>query len=221
MDITNRIVSAYIDDLYTCDNEKLKALRSFAEDRRVPIILRSTEMLLTNLLKIRKPEHILEIGAAVGYSASVFADACGCRVTTIEADENSYNIACSNIKSLDLEDKITVLHGDARDVLEKLSLESDRFDVVFIDAAKSHYRAFWDLSMPLCTDDALVICDNVLMKGMTVSDECDPGRKYKTSIRKMREFIEYITNLNYAETCVLPVGDGVSLSVIDKELMTI
>ena len=56
---------------------------------------------------------------------------------------------------------------------------------------------------------------------MTVSDECDPGRKYKTSIRKMREFIEYITNLNYAETCVLPVGDGVSLSVIDKELMTI
>ncbi|MGN0704097.1 MAG: O-methyltransferase [Lentihominibacter sp.] len=221
MDITNRIVSAYIDDLYTCDNEKLKDLRSFAEDRRVPIILRSTEMLLTNLLKIRKPEHILEIGAAVGYSASVFADACGCRVTTIEADENSYNIACSNIKSLDLDDKITVLYGDARDVLEKLSLESDRFDVVFIDAAKSHYKAFWDLAVPLCTDDALVICDNVLMKGMTVSDECDPNRKYKTSIRKMREFIKYITNLNYAETCVLPVGDGVSLSVIDKELMTI
>ena len=86
MDITNRIIAAYIDELYTCDNEKLKELRSFAEDRKVPIILRSTEMLLTNLLKIRKPEHILEIGAAVGYSASVFADACGCRVTTVESD---------------------------------------------------------------------------------------------------------------------------------------
>ena len=86
MDITDRIVSAFIDDLYTCDNEKLKELRSFAEENRVPIILRSTEMLLINLFKIRKPEHILEIGAAVGYSSSVFADTCGCRVTTVEAD---------------------------------------------------------------------------------------------------------------------------------------
>ena len=139
MDITNRIIAAYIDELYTCDNEKLKELRSFAEDRKVPIILRSTEMLLTNLLKIRKPEHILEIGAAVGYSASVFADACGCRVTTVESDENSYNIARNNIKALELDDRIRVLHGDARDVLEKLVQEPERFDVVFIDAAKSHY----------------------------------------------------------------------------------
>lgn len=221
MDITDKIVSAYIDDLYKCDNDKLRELRSFAEENRVPIILKSTEMLLTNLFKIRKPQHILEIGAAVGYSSSVFTDSCGCHVTTIEADENSYNIAVSNIKALGLNDKITVLHGDARNVLQELALKPERFDVVFIDAAKSHYKAFWDLSLPLCTDDALIICDNVLMKGMTVSDECDPNRKYKTSIRKMREFIKYITNLSYADTCVLPVGDGVSLSVIDKELTKI
>ena len=91
------------------------------------------------------------------------------------------------------------------------------FDVVFIDAAKSHYKAFWDLAMPLCNDEAMIICDNVLMKGMTASDEYDPGKKYKTSIRKMREFIQYITDLPYADTCILPVGDGVSISVIDKE----
>lgn len=222
MDITDKLITAYLDTLYTCDNDKLKELRSFAEEKRVPIILKNTEALLLNLLKIKKPQHILEIGAAVGYSSSAFVNACGCKVTTIEADENSYNIAVNNIKSLGFDDKIEVLYGDAREVLASLASEDHRentFDVVFIDAAKSHYKAFWDLSMPLCSDDALVICDNVLMKGMTVSDECDPNRKYKTSIRKMREFIQYINNLNYAETCVIPVGDGVSLSVIDKELM--
>lgn len=88
---------------------------------------------------------------------------------------------------------------------------------MFIDAAKSHYKAFWDLAMPLCNDEAMIICDNVLMKGMTASDEYDPGKKYKTSIRKMREFIQYIMDLPYADTCILPVGDGVSISVIDKE----
>lgn len=221
MDITDKIVSAFIDDLYKCDNEQLKELRSFAEKNRVPIILRSTEMLLTNLFKIRKPANILEIGAAIGYSSSVFADSCGCNVTTVESDENSYNIAVNNIKALGLDDKINVLHGDARNVLDQLALKPEKYDVVFIDAAKSHYKAFWDLAVPLCTEDALIICDNVLMKGMTVSDEYDPNRKYKTSIRKMREFIKYITNLSYADTCVLPVGDGVSISVIDKELMRI
>lgn len=221
MDITNKLISAYLDDLYTCDNKKLQELRSFAEEKKVPVILRNTEAFLLSLLRIRQPVHILEIGTAIGYSASVFTDACGCRVTTIESNEESYNIAMSNIRSMGFEDRITVLHGDAREVLTELAGKPDRFDVVFIDAAKSHYKAFWELSIPLCTDDALIICDNVLMKGMTVSDECDPGKKYKTSIRKMREFIKYITDLNYAETCVVPVGDGVSISVIDKELMKI
>ena len=114
-----------------------------------------------------------------------------------------------------------VLCGDAREVLENLFKEvkdeNDLYDVVFIDAAKSHYKSFWDLALPLCKPDAMIICDNVLMKGMTASDEYDPNRKYKTSIRKMREFIKYITSLEYADTCILPVGDGVSISVIDKQ----
>jgi predicted O-methyltransferase YrrM len=127
----------------------------------------------------------------------------------------------NNIKSLHYDDKVEILQGDARDVLETLAERPELYDVVFIDAAKSHYKAFWDLCLPLCKEDALIICDNVLMKCMTATDEADPNRKYKTSIRKMREFIEYINNLDYAETCVLPIGDGVSLSVIDKELMKI
>lgn len=236
MDITSKIVTSFLDSLYTCENDKLKELRHFAEEKNVPIIMKNTEKLLLNLLKIKNPQHILEIGTAIGYSACAFADACGCRVTTIEANEEAYNIALSNIKNLGFEDRIEVLHGDARDVLLSLTNRAvrgcgscepadaedfDGFDVVFIDAAKSHYRAFWDLAIPLCCDDALIICDNILMKGMTVSDECDPRKKYKTSIRKMREFVNYINSLSYAETSILPVGDGVSISIIDKESMKI
>ena len=219
MNITNNIITSYIETLYTSANPKLLELRAFAEEKKVPIILRDTEGLLLNLLKIKGTKKLLEIGAAVGYSACCFADGCGCEVTTIEADEDVYKTAVSNVENLGFSDRVRVLHGDAREVLEKLAMESsdaELYDVVFIDAAKSHYKAFWDLALPLCKDDAVIICDNVLMKGMTASDEYDPNRKYKTSIRKMREFISYINNLEYAETCVLPVGDGVSISVIDK-----
>lgn len=219
MNITNNIITAYINNLYECKNQKLLELRAFAEEKRVPIILKDTEGLLLSLLKIKKPKRMLEIGAAVGYSACCFADGCGCEVTTIEADKETYEIAVNNVKNLGFEEKVNVLCGDARDVMEKLAVdisENERYDVVFIDAAKSHYKAFWDLALPLCKDDALIICDNVLMKGMTASDEYDPNKKYKTSIRKMREFIKYITGLEYADTCILPVGDGISISVINK-----
>ncbi|MEE0771867.1 MAG: O-methyltransferase [Anaerovoracaceae bacterium] len=221
MNITNNIITAYINNLYCCSNPKLQELRRFAEEKKVPIILKDTEGLLLSLLRIKKPARLLEIGAAVGYSACCFADGCGCSVTTIEADEEAYKTALANVENLGFSDKVTVLGGDARDVLENMASEitDDKlFDVVFIDAAKSHYKTFWDLSLPLCRQDALIICDNVLMKGMTASDEYDPGKKYKTSIRRMREFVKYITELDYADTCILPVGDGISLSVINKKI---
>ncbi|MDD6311148.1 MAG: class I SAM-dependent methyltransferase [Firmicutes bacterium] len=126
-----------------------------------------------------------------------------------------HEAAISNIENLGFSDRITALLGDAREVLEGLKGE-EPFDFVFIDAAKSHYKAFWDLAFPLCEDNALIVCDNVLMKGMTASDEFDTKHRYKTSIRKMREFLDYINNIEGVETSVLPVGDGVSISVINK-----
>ena len=215
MNITNEIISAYIDNLYVNENSKLEELREFAESRRVPIILKDTEKLLKVIMKLKEPARVLEIGTAVGYSSCVFADCCGCTVITIESDEDSAKAARSNIENLGFGDLVEVKEGDARDVL--LSLENeDKFDILFIDAAKSHYREFWDLAMPLMNDESMVICDNVLMKGMTASDEYDERGRYKTSISRMREFIEYINGLDYADTAVLPVGDGVSISLIEK-----
>lgn len=218
--ITNEIIRSYITGLYENNNQQLMELRDFAEKNKVPIILKDTEGLLIALLKLRKPARVLEIGTAVGYSACVFSDACGCEVTTIESNEEVAALAESNIENLGFSDKIQVIKGDAREVLGRLQNsvlrdESDKYEIVFIDAAKSHYKEFWDLSRPLLTRDSLIICDNVLMKGMTASDEFDTKGRYKTSIRKMRDFLNYIKSQKGIETCVLPVGDGVSISIVE------
>lgn len=218
MNITNKVVTEYINGFYKERTESLTALRKEAEENHVPIILRDTEDLLESLVLLKKPTKILEIGAAVGYSSSFFASLDdNIKVTTIEADKETYETAKANIKKLGYEDRITLLYGDAREVLAKLEDDNDKdYDLVFIDAAKSHYKAFWDLSMPIVKNDALVICDNILMKGMTASDEFDVKKKYKTSIRKMRDFLDYINSLEYAKTTTLSVGDGITISILNK-----
>ena len=218
MNITNKVVTEYINGFYKERTTALCELRKEAEANHVPIILRDTEDLLESLVLLKKPTKILEIGAAVGYSSSFFASLDeNIKVTTIEADEKTYETAKANIKKLGYEDRITLLFGDAREVLENLAANNDKdYDLVFIDAAKSHYKAFWDLSMPIVKDDCLVICDNILMKGMTASDEFDVKKKYKTSIRKMRDFLDYINSLDYAKTTTLSVGDGITISILNK-----
>ncbi len=212
MNIINDKVTAYINGLYHPADAQLEQLRKEAEVQRVPIILRDTETFLMNLIRIKKPASILEIGTAVGYSAACMARSFpDCRITTVEADENMYETAKKNIAALGLTEKISLIQGKGQEVLKELT---GPFDLVFIDAAKSHYRTFWDLALPLCSPRAVLVCDNVLMKAMTVSDEYDPNRKYKTSIRKMREFLLHITQTPAADTSVLPVGDGISLSVL-------
>lgn len=225
MNITNETVKEYTDSFYNPCSSILQELRASAEADRVPIIMKDTEELITSMFRLKKPSHVLEIGAAVGYSSCCFAEKCGCHVTTVEADDKMYETALSNIERLGFSDKVDILFGDARQVLSDMA-ESGKYrdkngeglyDAVFIDAAKSHYKAFWDLSLPLCSNNALIICDNVLMKGMTASDQYDTRKKYKTSIRKMREFIQYISDADYAETCILPIGDGVSISILDRK----
>lgn len=212
MNIINNKVTAYIDELYRPVNPQLAALRSKAEADNIPVILQDTEGLLLNLIRLKQPSSILEIGTAVGYSAACMASAFSeCRITTIEADEKMAGIARENIKRLGLTEQITLLQGKGQDVLDSLKCS---FDFVFIDAAKSHYRTFWDKTLTLCSPGAVIICDNVLMQAMTVSYEYDPRKKHRTSIRKMREFLSYLADEAQADTCILPVGDGISLSIL-------
>lgn len=218
MNITNEIITEYLNKFYFENTNGLSQLRKEAEENRVPIILRDTELLLKTLILLMKPQNILEIGTAVGYSSSFFASLSeDIQITTIESNEETYNKAINNINKLGYKDRINVCLGDAREVLEELKKEhSSSFDFVFIDAAKSHYRSFWDLSIPLIKDESLIVCDNILMKGMTASDEYDKYKRHKTNIRHMRDFLDYINNLDYAQTTTLAVGDGLALSIINK-----
>lgn len=212
--ITNEVVTEYLDSFYKPLNEELGSLREEAERDGVPIILRDAEMFLMNLLRVKKPLKILEIGTAVGYSASCFATVTGGKVVSIESDEATHEKALKNIEKLKLSDRISVILGKGQDVLD--SLDETGFDFVFIDAAKSHYKAFFDGAVNLCSKDAVIVSDNVLLKGGSASDDYDPTGRFKTNIKNMRKYNEYLCSLDYADTSIVSVGDGIAVTVLHR-----
>lgn len=214
MNIINDKVTEYLDERYKPLNEKFQELRNFAELNYIPIILKDTEAFLLNMVRMKKPKRILEIGTAIGYSASCFAEVSkNCEIITIESNIDSKGMAEANIERLGYVNSIKVYLGDAVEVLKELDVNK-KFDFVFIDAGKSHYKDFFDGALKLCAEDAVIISDNVLLQGRTVSDEYDPNGKHKTNIKKMREYIEYITNLENIDTSIVSIGDGLAISVI-------
>ena len=216
MNITNEVVTRYLDGLYRPLTPELAELRRQAEADHVPVILRDTESFLTSMLTLVRPRRILEIGAAVGYSSSCFAQLCGgdTRITTLEADPVMFEKASENIRRLGYGEQIEILLGDARETLKQLT---PVYDFVFVDAAKSHYRSFFDGALKLCRKGSVIVCDNILMRAMTASDEYDTKGKHRTSIRKMREFLDYITASDAVKTSVFAAGDGIALSVVTEE----
>ena len=214
MDASSEIISTYTRDLYPPLTEGLGALRAQAEKERIPIISRDSEAFLLGVVKIKKPARILEIGTAVGYSAACFAaSAKGADIVTIDTDEAMCQKAGANLKKLRLDERVKILHGDAETVIKK-SLSGWKFDLVFIDAAKSHYKSFFDASLGVCESGAVIISDNVLLKGTVSMPEENVNRRDRTSLRKMKAYIEYIMSLENADTFIIPAGDGMALTVL-------
>ncbi len=214
----------YVEAFPTAPSKEIERFRLEGELGSIPIILKDTENLLSWLLRIRRPKRILEIGTAVGYSACFMATLLkDAEIVTIEKSPQMVDRARNNIERLGFNERITIEEGDAYDCLDSLKErfllgEFKPFDFVFIDAAKSHYREFWDYAITMTTDDATIVCDNILMRGKTASSKFDKFDKFRTSMRKMREFLDYITNLEHIPTTIMTVGDGVSISTkIKKE----
>ena len=215
--ITNPQVTEYMNSFYLGASPELEALRKKAEEDDVPIILRETEDYLNTLLTILKPKRILEIGTAVGYSAAYFAVKTGADVITIEKSEDVHAQAVSNVETLGLSSRIRLLTGDGEgETLKLLEAGEDPFDLIFIDAAKSHYKRFLDAALKLSHPGTVVIADNVLFQAKTVSDEYDPSGKHKTNIRRLREFIEYVYHHPQLETSLIACGDGLTVSVVKE-----
>lgn len=168
------------------------------------------------LIRIKKPKRILEIGAAIGYSALRMSEACPkASIVTIERDEVRYQQAIENIIKQNKKEQITVIFGDALEELQELAAAKESFDFIFIDAAKGQYKRFFELANPLLVKDGIIVSDNVLFRGYVANPEMAPG-KYKKMVEKLRTYNDFLVQHPDFTTTIIPIGDGVSISLKDK-----
>ena len=201
------------DYLYSLElepDERLEELRAYAEKERVPIIRRETESFLRTLIRARDPKHILEIGTAIGYSALVMAGCTGGDILTMENYEKRIPIARSNIERAGLSERIRLMEGDAGELLAGLS---GSFDFIFLDAAKGQYINWLPDIVRLMDRGAILFADNVLQDLTVLESRFTVERRERTTHSRMREFLHAIKHDERLESSVLPIGDGVSISV--------
>lgn len=189
----------------------LKELEEYAAENSVPIVQPETAKLLEMLTCIKRPERILEVGCAIGYSAVLMAQylADGGSITTVEWDADMTELARANIEKAGLADKITVIHNDAKEVLPRLTGE---YDIIFLDGPKAHYIYMLNDCIRLLRKGGILIADNILYKGMVADDEHVIRRKI-TIVKRLRRFISAQMQRNELETVILPLGDGVTVAV--------
>ena len=212
-------IQEYLDTLTPRLSDELYLFRLTGEKGNVPIIKRETERLLTAILRLKRPGNILEIGTAIGYSAAFFASLLPeARVTTIEKDEGMYKAALRNIETIGLTSRVRVILGDGQEQTEKLKEAGEGpFDMIFLDAAKSHYNRFLESALDVAADGALIISDNIMQHGMTASEPELPARKHRTNVLKMREYLAFITEDPRFTTSLLGSGDGLAITIYNKE----
>ena len=190
---------------------ELEKIKKKALEDKVPIIMDDTLEVVAKILTEIKPNKILEIGTAVGYSAICFSEYLqeNGKIDTIERDTERVKEARENIKKAEVEDKINIYEGDAVEILPTLN---DEYDVVFIDAAKGKYPFFLNQALRMIRQGGVIIADNVLYKGYVMSDY--NKHKQRTAVRNLREYIAEITNNDKLETEILEVGDGLAISKV-------
>ena len=188
------------------DKIKKKAL-----EEHIPIIMDDTLEVVGKILEDNRPNKMLEIGTAVGYSAIRFSRYLNDNgfIDTIERDKERVEEARQNIKDLNLEEKIHIYEGDALEILPTLI---GPYDVVFIDAAKGKYPIFLSEALRMLNNNGIIIADNVLYKGYVMSDY--NKHKQRTAVRNLREYIKEVSENPNLETEILEVGDGLAISII-------
>ena len=195
------------------NEEELKIVKEKALENHIPIIMDDTLEKIEEILKEEKPKRILEIGTAVGYSATMFAKYTDedCIIDTIEIDEERAKEAKENIEKIGVANRINIIVGNAVDILPTISQE---YDIVFIDAAKGKYPVFLENAIRLIKNDGLILADNILYKGYVMSDY--NKHKQRTAVRHLREYIQEITENEKLESEIVEIGDGVAITRVIK-----
>lgn len=206
-------VKSYIKE----DSEKLEEIYSSAVEREVPVIREDTRDYLRLLLNQVKPVKVLEIGTAVGYSALFMAEVLDnigeYHIDTIELDDVRAEEAQGHITEFGKEDKIHLYRGDAAEVLKTLT---EKYDFIFIDAAKAQYMNYLQTVMKLVHADSVIVTDNVLESGLVLESHFLVEKRDRTIHDKLREYLYTLKNDERLETAILSIGDGVAVSVVKK-----
>ena len=212
MIVNERIVS-YIHSLEKTNSEVLEKIEEQAHIDNVPIIRKEMESFLRVMLYIKKPKRILELGTAVGYSAILMSECIDedGKITTIENYEKRIVEAKKNIELSGKGQIIELLEGDATEVMK--TLPSQQFDFVVMDAAKAQYIYFLPEVLRLMKKGAVLITDNVLQEGDLIESRFVVERRDRTIHKRMREYLEVVKNHEELETSIVPIGDGITISV--------
>ncbi len=211
--INHEYIIRYIRDCLPQTEGLIAEMEEYAKANDVPISQPESIRLLEILVRLGGAKRILEIGTAIGYSAIRMSKACGGYVDTIERSEELVKIAKDNISRSGLDGKIKVIEGDAAEIMSSLDGE---YDLIFLDAAKAQYSAFFPECVRLLKSGGMLVSDNVLYKGMTATDELLLHRK-RTIVKRLREYLDMLRENPSFDTVVLPIGDGVALSLAKEK----
>lgn len=205
-------LTAYINSLDAENSPLLEELEVYAKETYVPIIRREMQSFLKVLLSVKQPKRILEVGTAIGFSTLLMYEAAGrdCQITTIENFTKRIPIARENFKRAGCEDAITLLEGDATRILKELD---GPYDFIFMDAAKGQYIHFLPEILRLMEEGAVLVSDNVLQDGDIIESHYMVERRNRTIYKRMREYLYQLKHHPLLETSVIPLGDGVTISV--------
>lgn len=210
--IVDERLASYINSLDPGNTELLESIEREAQEGRVPIIRKETQQFLKTLLAIKRPGCILEVGTAVGFSALFMAEynPVFCNIVTIENYKKRIPAAKANFQRAGREAQITLLEGDAMDILPSLK---EPFDFIFLDAAKGQYIFFFPELLRLLKSGGILVSDNVLQNGDIIESRFAVTRRNRTIHKRMRDYLYEATHHIELSSTVLPIGDGLAVSV--------
>ena len=211
MIIDERMIT-YIHSLEGPENPVIEQIEQEALDTHVPIIRKETQSFLKVILMMKQPSRILEIGTAIGFSAILMSEYLpeDAQITTIEKYEKRIPIARENFRRAGREGQITLIEGDALEIMGTLS---GTYDFIFMDAAKGQYIRYLPYAVRLLSDGGVLMSDNVLQDGDVIESRFAVERRNRTIHSRMREYLYELKHHGELMTSILPLGDGIALSV--------
>ncbi len=210
--IVDERITAFINSLDTGNSMLLDEIEKEALEMHVPVIRKETQSFLKFLVKAGRPGRILEVGTAVGFSAVLMSEYAPkeCRITTIEKYEKRIPVARQNFIRAGREDRITLLEGDAMELLKELE---GPYDFIFMDAAKGQYIYYLPELLRMLPAGGILVSDNVLQDGDVIESRFAVERRNRTIHGRMREYLYMLTHCEELTTSILPLGDGVTVSI--------